>query len=70
MRAVPVSKYPGESVFVVAEYEGQILYYSDVEDGWELELQATNGGIEDRGCNQFELSHLMWHVLGDPEKLD
>ena len=68
-RTVPVAAQPGESVVVVAEHAGKILYWSDVEDGWELELPTSEGGIEDRGCNQFELSHIMWQALGDPEQM-
>jgi hypothetical protein len=66
LRSVPVAAHPGQRVFVVAEHEGRILYWSDIEDGWELELPDSDGGIADRGTSQFELSHLMWQLFGDP----
>jgi len=67
-RQVPIEDYPGEYVFVVAEHDGQILYWSDLEDGWELGVPTPMGGIQDRGCNQFELSHIMWQLFGDPDQ--
>jgi hypothetical protein len=56
----------GETVVVIAEIDGDILYYSDVEDGWELESPSQSGGVAFRGCNQFELGHLAHQRFGDP----
>ncbi len=67
MYAIPVGTDPHESVFVVAEHAGKVLYYSDIEEGWELEALNGNGGIDYRGCSQFELSNLMWQLFGDPK---
>jgi len=69
LRTVAVSASPGGSVVVVAEHEGRIVYYSDVEDGWELVAPNVNGGIQERAANQFELTQLMWALFGDPEQL-
>ena len=66
-RRVPVVSDPGEYVYVVAEYQGKVLYYSDVEDGWEIEALNDSGGIAQRGCNQFKLSHVMYQLFGDPD---
>jgi len=66
-RRVPVGSDPGEYVYVVAEYQGKVLYYSDVEDGWEIEVPNDSGGISERGCNQFKLSHVMHQLFGDPD---
>src|SRR5262245_28388810 len=63
---VPVASRPGETVVVVAEHAGQLLYYSDVEHGWELESPNEHGSIDTRGANQFTLSHLMHQLFGDP----
>lgn len=68
-RKVPVDTHPGATVVVVAEHDGKILYYSDVEEGWEIEPPTASGGISERGCNQFELTHIMWRLLGDPAQL-
>ncbi|KRD46211.1 hypothetical protein ASE52_16115 [Acidovorax sp. Root275] len=66
-RSVPVADTPGEFVYVVAEYQEQLLYYSDIEDGWELGVPNLRGGISSRGCNQLELSHVMHLIFGDPD---
>jgi hypothetical protein len=68
-RAVRIAAYPAETVFVVAEHEGHMLYWSDVDEGWELESPDEHGGISERGANQYELSHIMWQLFGDPELL-
>ena len=69
LRAVPVAACAGEMVIVVAEHDGKILYWSDVEGGWELERPTAEGGIRCRGCSQFELGHIMWQLFGDPETM-
>jgi hypothetical protein len=66
-RQIPVANTPGEQVYVVAEHEGKLLYYSDIEEGWELEAPNASGGIEARGGNQFELGDLMHQAFGDPD---
>jgi hypothetical protein len=65
---VPVSGDPGGSVVVVAECEGKVVYWSDIEEGWELDT-LENGSIRERGCNQYELVQLMWQLFGDPETM-
>lgn len=67
LRTVAVSAPPGGRVVVVAEHEGKILYWSDIEEGWELEYPNEDGAIQIRGSGQFELSHLMYQLFGDPE---
>ena len=66
-RQVPIANTPGEYVYVVAEYKGKLLYYSDIEDGWELDAPNSAGGIDVRGCNQYKLSHVMHQTFGDPD---
>jgi hypothetical protein len=66
---IPVDQYPGGTVWAVAEHEGKLLYWSDVEDGWELESLQPNGGISDRGCSQYELQHIMYQLFGNPDLL-
>lgn len=63
-RRVGVTSAPGEYVYVVAEYQGKVLYWSDIEEGWELEALDSSGGIAQRGCNQFELKHIVSQLFG------
>jgi hypothetical protein len=67
LRAVPVLDSLCESVYVVAEHDGGVIYWSDVEDGWEYGALNQNGGIDCRGCNQFELSHVIHQLFDAPE---
>ena len=63
-RKVAVIRYPGESVWAVAEHEGRVLYWSDVEQGWELEAPGAQGATHNRGSNQFELGHIAQQIFG------
>ena len=65
-RPIPVEDDLGQFVYVVGEHKGRVLYWSDIEEGWELEEPNVKGGINARGCNQFELSHIMYQTFGDP----
>ncbi|MDO5653580.1 MAG: hypothetical protein Q4G39_05695 [Brachymonas sp.] len=68
-RQVPVTNNPGESVWVIAEKDGNALYWSDAEEGWELEALQEGGVLQKRGCNQFALQHILFQLFGDPELL-
>ncbi|WP_431263264.1 hypothetical protein ACQ859_25170 [Roseateles chitinivorans] len=48
-----------ESVFVIAHLQGKVLYYEDVEDGFELSALSPEGAIASPGYNQFELRHVL-----------
>lgn len=65
-RELSVADSPGEYVVAIASFGDKLLYWSDVEEGWELERPDDEGGIVSRGCNQFELTHVMYQTLGDP----
>ena len=65
--AVSVSESPNGFVIAVAVFDGKLLYWSDVEEGWELEAPDETGNIASRGCNQFDLSHVLYQALGDPD---
>jgi hypothetical protein len=62
-RPVPVATCPGERVWVVAENYGRVIYWSDIEEGWEIVRLNKSGGIDSRGSNQFDLSHLMYQLF-------
>jgi hypothetical protein len=57
---------PGEFVVAVAVLDEKLLYWSDIEEGWELEAPDGRGNIASRGCNQFELRHVLYRVFGGP----
>jgi hypothetical protein len=65
-RTVNMSSSPRGFVVAVAILDEKLLYWSDVEEGWELEAPDVRGNITSRGCNQFELGHLLYQVCGDP----
>ena len=59
---IPVADYPGEFVWVVGKYKGRVLYWSDVEEGWELDPVNEFGGIDSRGTSQFPLSYIIFYI--------
>ncbi|MCC6491347.1 MAG: hypothetical protein IT364_27905 [Candidatus Hydrogenedentes bacterium] len=65
---VPVESNPGETVVVVAEYRGEVLYWSDIAEGWEFEPLSPRAGIAQRGSNQYLLAHIMCQVFGPGEQ--
>ena len=60
LRSVPVAGTdPPELVFIVAEVGNRVIYYEDVEEGFEVSSVNDGGEIPERGCNQFDLTHVM-----------
>jgi hypothetical protein len=66
-RTVGVSDAPGEFVVVVAVLDEKLLYWSHIEEGWELAVSDGCGNIPCRGCNQYELRHVLYQVFGAPD---
>ena len=62
----PVRNCPGESVVVMAKRDDYVLYWSDVEGGWAWERLEADGTLNQRGCNQFELTAIARQIFGDP----
>ena len=48
-----------EQVFVVAEFGDRVLYYEDIEEGFELAQLDLEGAVPCQGCSQFELRHVL-----------
>ena len=60
-----VEDSPGEFVVAVAAFGNNLLYWSDVEEGWELINVGGQGKIRTRGGNQFKLGHIMNQLFGN-----
>lgn len=48
-----------EHVLVVAELPSGLLYYEDVEGGFEVGVLDAYGILQNHGCNQLELTHVL-----------
>lgn len=48
-----------EQVFVVAEFPSGLLYYEDVEEGFEVGILDAQGVMTANGCNQLALPHAL-----------
>jgi hypothetical protein len=44
-----------ETAFVIAEFGEHVLYYEDVEEGFEMTGLDAAGRIPIQGCNQYSL---------------
>ncbi|MBL0027679.1 MAG: hypothetical protein IPO95_04630 [Rhodanobacteraceae bacterium] len=63
LRAVPIERFGNtEYVFVVAEHNGVVVYYEDVEEGFNLSPLAADGSIATPGYEQWKLHHALWHL--------
>jgi len=65
-RLLPVSNTPGEYVYVVAETQGKVLFYSDMDEAWGLQLQDNLGGITLLTDDLYQLSQLLHQLYGAP----
>lgn len=58
--SVPISRLGAvESVLVVARLPSGLLYFEDVEEGFEIGVPGADGVLPDQGCNQLELRHVL-----------
>ena len=57
---VPIHRFGTvEQVFVVAKIKEGIMYYEDVEEGFEIAHLGPDGAISEQDCNQYELKHVL-----------
>ena len=57
---VPLSRLGAiESALIVAELPTGLLYFEDVEEGFEIGTPGPDGVLPDQGCNQLELAHVL-----------
>lgn len=60
LRKVPIHRLGAiEYVFVIAESENGVIYYEDVEEGFEWGMIGPDGAIPDGGCEQLSLCHVL-----------
>lgn len=65
LRAIPIVRSGHvESVFAVAERGNEVLYYEDVEEGFNVSPLDVSGAIANPGFEQWELKHALHHWLG------
>jgi len=53
----------GEGFWVVAIIGGSVLWYNDIEDGFNISSYKTMGTIQEYWCNQDDLEHSVQQVL-------
>jgi hypothetical protein len=56
----------GDGFWVVAIFGRQVIWYNDIEDGFNISEYKTYGQIEEYECNQVELN---WSVIGLMERI-
>jgi len=54
-----------ESVYVVAKHGGKIVFYEDVEEGFEITEIDGTGIIKNYGASQFELKHIIYKLMNE-----
>jgi hypothetical protein len=60
LRSVPISRGSSvEFVYVVAQQGNVVVYYEDVEEGFNISELAPDGSIARPGYEQWELSHAL-----------
>lgn len=69
LRQAPIERYGKlEHVFFVARNNDEVMYYEDVEEGFNFSPINADGKILEHWCNQDELKHALWHWMGHPQK--
>jgi hypothetical protein len=62
LRPTPLERHGQiESVFVVAQRGNEVMYYEDVEEGFNFSTLSPDGRIAQHWCNQDELMHALIH---------
>lgn len=64
LRAVPILRFGQvEYVYVVAQWGDIMVYYEDVEDGFNLSTLAPDGSIASPGYEQWGLNHALFCLM-------
>jgi hypothetical protein len=60
---VPIHRLGGtDEVFVIAEFPNGVVYYEDIEEGFEFDILGPDGAIPAQGCNQYKLTHMLYRL--------
>src|SRR5688500_17140003 len=60
---VPINRLGNaEAAFVVARVRDLVLYYEDVEEGFNISTLSPDGSIATPGYEQWELGHALGHL--------
>lgn len=51
-----------EDVFVVARHGEKLVFFDDIEDGFEVAVADDDGVIRTAGVGQFDLCHALAHI--------
>jgi hypothetical protein len=52
-----------ESVFVVARYRDLVIYYDDIEEGFNISSLSPDGAIATPSFEQWELGHALRQLV-------
>ncbi len=64
LRLAPIERYgKDERVFVVAQRGKEVLYWEDVEEGFNTSPIDESGRILEHWCSQDELTHVMYRWI-------
>jgi hypothetical protein len=53
--------------WIVAIWGNKVIWYNDIESGFDLSTYSDFGAIDERGGNQFELEMALQHVMNSIE---
>ena len=64
LRATLIERYGNlESAFVAAQRGDEVMYYEDIEGGWNFSPLTAEGHIAQHWCNQDELKCALWRWM-------
>jgi len=52
----------GGGFWVVAICGKKVVWYNDIEEGFNISIYHTYGEIQDYFCYQYELNHVVWQL--------
>lgn len=69
LRKAPIERYGKlEYVFIVAQRGNEVMYFEDIDEGFNFSPIDAEGKILQHWCNQDELTHALWHWMGRPQE--